>query len=199
MTQSSGQFAALPEPSRGSAYAELLAAHRAGEDALQRDEPHYADGIAWLSAHLSALELTVYPVARGALAREQVVEQASRTRRLIMQLRLLHARVSGASQWINADLDAVRADLATILAEHRHGEEQLLQSLAIATTDRSWTRVVDGYRRSLAHAPTRPHPYTLHHGPGAQLAQRLLALVDRALDVMDSRPVHPLPSPLLAA
>lgn len=182
-----------PATSRTAAF--LTAAPAAAEE-LARTRPRYTDVVAWLSGHLAALDGLVYPAAIRSLpqARRSINAQRARSRDLERQLRRLHAHLNGDGSAPRRELTRLHDQLQQTLASHSEGERGLLAQLQQALDVQDWEHLSSRYRASLRHGPTRPHPSI----PRSRLAYRAAAVTDRLLDVLESRPVHPVPRSLAA-
>ena len=172
--------------------------------ALDQARPQYTDVVVWLSQHLAALDRVVYPAAARQLphAGQVIHAQQTRGRDLERVLRRLHAHLNGDGSAPLRELTGLHRQLLQTLGEHSQGERRLLERLSCALPAQDWDRLTARYRASLAHGPTRPHPFTPHAGVAGRVASRAAAAVDRLLDVLESRPVHPLrsqPAPSAAA
>ncbi len=95
--------------------AAFLAAARAAAEELARTRPTYTDVIAWLSGHLAALDVLVYPAAIQSLpqARRSINVQRACSRDLERQLRRLHAHLNGDASAPLRELDRLQPTPAT--------------------------------------------------------------------------------------
>jgi hypothetical protein len=143
--------------------------------------------VSWVSAHLAAVDRTIYPAAKTHLPDGQAVVSRHReiAGRLARALRLVERLHSG--DVLAASLDPERLDtrIRDLLAEHRAAETDLAERLAGVLDDAERASLAASYRHALETAPTRPH---LHLARGG-LMFRLDALRDRMLDTMDGRAV----------
>jgi hypothetical protein len=145
------------------------------------------DAMAWLSAHIAAVDHAVYPVVRrSAPDGKHVVErQRAIASQLARTLRVVERRHSGDA--LASGLDS--AQLLNVLHEHidahKTAQVELVEQLEQSLNDAEQAIVITAYQEALEHAPTRPHP---HLGRGG-LIFRLDTLRDRLLDVMDGRNV----------
>jgi hypothetical protein len=162
---------------------------------LGRLRPDYVDVVAWLSEHLAALHRVVYPAAARQLpsARRALTVQRAGSRDLEQALRRLHAHLNGDADAPRRELSQLHSQLLQALQRHSQGEHKLLERLEQSLPEQDWNGLAARYRASLGHGPTRPHPHVPHSGLAGRLAYRAAALCDRVLDVLDSRPVHPVP------
>ena len=183
------------ELTAGAAEDTTLRVASAAARALDQARPEYADVVGWLSRHLAALDRVVYPAAARQLphARPVIHAQRARGRELERVLRGLHAHLNGDGSAPLRELPRLHSQLQQTLREHSQGERRLHEQLRRTLPAQDWERLTVRYRATLAHGPTRPHPFNPHAGLAGRLAYRAAAAVDRLLDVLESRPVHPLP------
>lgn len=192
----SGQAAvAVPAP-RPAGEDTTFRATSAVTRALDQVRPEYADVVVWLSQHLAALDRVVYAAAARQLpqSRHAIRAQRASGRDLERVLRRLHAHLNGDGSAPLRELTLLHRQLQQTLRKYSEGERRLLEHLSRALPAQDWDRLTARYRASLAHGPTRPHPFTPHAGVAGRLASRAAAAVDRLLDVLESRPVHRLRS-----
>jgi hypothetical protein len=151
------------------------------------------DVVAWLSAHLAALERAVYPAARRALpdGDEVVATQREIAGRLSRILRVVERRYSGDVLASGLNSDRLFDTLRSLVDEHHLAEGQLVDRLVGVLSPAAQSDLIASYESALEHAPTRPHPHLSRGG----LMFRLDGLRDRILDAMDGRHV---PVPRLA-
>jgi hypothetical protein len=145
------------------------------------------DVVAWLSAHLAALERAVYPVVKHELPDgERVITQHREiASRLIRILRVLERRHSGDVLASGLDSERLFGNLKQLVEEHHVAEAQLVDRLVGSLSDSAQLTLITAYESALKHAPTRPHPHLSRGG----LMFRLDGLRDRILDAMDGRHV----------
>jgi hypothetical protein len=143
------------------------------------------DVVSWLSAHLAALDLAVFPVARESLpdGAEIVSRHREIAARLTRTLRVVERHHSGDVLASGLNADRMIDNLRELVDEHVKAQAQLVERLVQTLDDAARTELIAAYETALAHAPTRPHPH-LHRGG---LMFRLDALRDRVLDAMDGR------------
>jgi hypothetical protein len=143
--------------------------------------------VSWLSAHLAALDRSVYPMVKRNLPDgPAVVARQRRTAvRLAHTLRAVERRHSGDALASGLDSSRLLDNVRHLLDEHSEAEAQLLDRLAAALHGTAANELVADYERALIHAPTRPHPHLSRGG----LMFRLDALRDNVLDTMDGRHV----------
>jgi hypothetical protein len=157
------------------------------ERLLDTDGAAPLDVVAWLSAHLAALDRTVYPVAKRAIpdGPRLVAQQREVSGRLARLLRVVERRHSGDVLASGLSSDRLTTSLRTLLDEHHATEREMLDRLATALDDDAKTALVESYESAMRHAPTRPHPHLSRGG----LMFRFDSLRDRILDAMDGRHV----------
>jgi hypothetical protein len=145
------------------------------------------DVVAWLSAHLAALERSVYPVARHTLRDGETMVANSReiAGRLTRTLRVVERRYSGDVLASGLNSERLFDSLRSLVDEHHVAEGELVDRLVEALSADGQAALIASYESALEHAPTRPHPH-LHRGV---LMFRLDGLRDRILDAMDGRHV----------
>jgi hypothetical protein len=148
------------------------------------------DAVAWLSAHIAALDRAVYPVARrsGPDGRQLVARNRDIIARLVRLLRVVERRHSGDGLASGLSADRLFANLRSVVEEHHAAEAELVDRLVAVLSAADQEDLIDAYESALSHAPTRPHPYLSHGG----LVFRFDSLRDRILDAMDGRHV-PIP------
>jgi hypothetical protein len=148
------------------------------------------DVVAWLSAHVAALDRAVYPVAKKSLPDGGAIVKQHREiiDRLARNLRVIERHQSGDVLASGLNSDRMLAELRALVDEHVIAETQLVERLVGALSDAAQSRLIASYETALSHAPTRPHPH-IHRGI---VMFRLDGMRDRILDAMDGRHV-PLP------
>jgi hypothetical protein len=158
--------------------------------AIQHESTDVSDAIAWLSAHIGAVEQVVHPVVRRHLSdgASRLAAQRGVDHELKTVLRLIERHHSGDVQVALVEHDAREVLLRRAL-EHAEHEEVILRAVDRSLTAQERRLLVIRYQRALRDAPTRPHPHLPNHGPLRSLGYRLSRIRDRALDVMDSRSV----------
>ncbi|HEX3824959.1 MAG TPA: hypothetical protein VHV79_10895 [Mycobacteriales bacterium] len=163
------------------------------ERLLDADDTAPLEVVAWLSAHLAALERAVYPVVRHQLPDGQRLVDQHReiAAQLTRVLRVIERHHSGDALASGLSSARLTGNLRSLIAEHHLAETLLLDRLAKSMTGVEQLSLVGAYESALEHAPTRPHPHLSRGG----LMFRLDGLRDRILDVMDGRRV---PVPRLA-
>jgi hypothetical protein len=170
----------LPDSAAGRPLAAGIGATQGAVGQMQDvDEPEVSyRAIARLSGHLAAMWRTVYPHA-DCLDRAREVEWA---------LQLLQCQLSGCVSAVGRPPAAVLIMLTQRLDSYRSAEQVLVTWLEDQLPTESRERLARKYRRSLTHAPTRPHPRCPRTGPLRHVAFWLHGRWDRLLDTMDSRP-----------
>lgn len=145
------------------------------------------DAMAWLSAHIAAVDRAVYPVVRRSVpnGRNVVSHQRGIAAQLARTLRVVERRHSGDALASGLDNTRLLSVLHENIEAHKVAQGELVGLLEEALSDAEQAIVINAYSDALEHAPTRPHP---HLGRG-RLLFRLDALRDRLLDVMDGRNV----------
>jgi hypothetical protein len=148
------------------------------------------DVVIWLSAHIAAVDHSVYPVVKRSLPDGAAVVARHReiASRLSHRLRDAESYHSGDMLASGMSPQQLSADLRRLVTEHLRAEGVLIRRLIEALTDDAQAVLMTAYADALEHAPTRPHPH-LHRGG---LMFRLDRWRDRVLDTMDGRHV-PLP------
>jgi hypothetical protein len=166
------------------------------------DEPEVGyQAIARLSGHLAAMWRTVYPHADGHVGTDGQLRAVclDRAREVEWALRLFQCQMSGCVSAVGRPPAAVLVTLAQHLDSYRSAEGVLVTWLEDQLPAEGQERLAEKYRRSLTHAPTRPHPRCPRTGPLRHVAFWLHGRWDRLLDTMDSRPGvgdgFPVPAP----
>ena len=171
------------------------AAHEQALTALIRQPSLGMDAVAWLAAHLGAVEAVIDDLLRRhAIAPPATLhEQRSLNRDLLRELRLLEQILAGDALVRRADLEKVRDALLQLLSEHAAAEHLLLEQLARGIGADAASDAARRYQRALAAGPTRPHTHLPTSSPlVGGLARRVARARDHALDVLDGRR-NPLP------
>ncbi len=152
------------------------------------------DAIAWLSEHLATLDRVIYPVAARHLPAASAALHSQRhlSRTLALLLRRLHAQLDGDGATAAEDVASLRRAVLAALREHTAGDREMTAELRAALTAQQWQDLTGRYTSRLQRGPTRPHPHTPRTGLSGRLAYRVSALVDRTLDVLDSRAIRSL-------
>jgi len=155
------------------------------------DEPMVGyQAIARLSGHLAAMWRTVYPHADDHVGTDGQLRTVclDRARELEWALRLLECQLSGCVSVAGRPPAAALVVLAQRLDSYWSAERVLVAWLEDQLASEGRERLAGRYRRSLTHAPTRPHPRCPRTGPLRHVAFWLHGRWDRLLDTMDSRP-----------
>jgi len=194
MTSPSRPATPRSTPDPGPLSASLAVTHEQIRTALADTRPaeRFA-GIAWVSAHLSAVDRVLLPLARAHLHLSQRTVDAHRrgARQIHHLIRHLESHYSrnavasgGGSPQMRARLgDLIRAQAAAEAGLGAAIEAELDQVAALAAAV--------AYQRALEVGPTRPHPHAPHAVVLVTLAYHLNAARDHVLDTLDSRPVPP--------
>ncbi len=181
-------------PDPGPLSASLAVTHEQVRTALADTRPaeRFA-GIAWVSAHVSAVDRILLPLAHEHLSLSQRTVDAHRrgARQIHHLIRHLESHYShnavasgGGSPQMRARLgDLIRAQAAEEAGLGAAIEAELDQVAALAAAV--------AYQRALEVGPTRPHPHAPHAAVFLTLAYHLNAARDHLLDALDSRPVPP--------
>jgi hypothetical protein len=145
------------------------------------------DAVAWLSAHLAALDHAVYPVVKRTLpdGKDVVAQHREIAARLTRTLRVLERHHSGDVLASGLNSNRLLGNLRDLLVEHQAAESQLVERMVQALPAPAQSALIKSYESALEHAPTRPHP----HLSRGSLMFRLDGIRDRALDAMDGRHV----------
>lgn len=145
------------------------------------------DVVAWLSAHIAALDRAVYPVAKRALTDgpQVVAKHREITGRLTRTLRVIERHHSGDVLASGLNSDRLFESLGTLVEEHHIAESLLVDRLVDSLSAADQSALIASYESALQHAPTRPHPHLSRGG----LMFRVDGLRDRILDAMDGRHV----------
>jgi len=145
------------------------------------------DIVAWLSAHIAALDRAVYPVAKRVLpdGSDVVSKHREITGRITRTLRVIERHHSGDALASGLSSDKLFDGLRDLVEEHHRAESALMDRLVDALDPPAQTALMSSYESALEHAPTRPHPHLSHGG----LMFRLDGFRDRILDAMDGRHV----------
>jgi hypothetical protein len=145
------------------------------------------DVVAWLSAHLAALERAVYPVVRHELpdGQQVIAQHREIATRLTRTLRAIERRHSGDVLASGLSSERLFGNLQDLVNEHHIAESTLVDRLGASMSEADQVDLIAAYQSALAHAPTRPHPHLSRGG----LMFRLDGLRDRILDAMDGRHV----------
>lgn len=150
----------------------------------------------WLSVHIATLDRVIYPAAaRHLRGTAELRAQQAATHRLALLVRRLHAQLAGDGAAEFEDVPALRRHVLEALRQHSAGERDLLTRLREQLTDSQWSELTVQYAERLQRGPTRPHPHRPRTGAAGRLAYRFTAWTDHVLDVLDSRPVRPIPVP----
>lgn len=165
--------------------------HLRATEALARPGRPALDAVAWLSAHLAAVDHVIHPVARGirpgtaaVLRRQRAVDH-----HLHDALWLLDRRLTGDVNTARTPVETMLTGVRARLAEHVAVERELLEAVTSVLPEGLQRDLADRLAGAMLRAPTRPHPFTPHVGLGGRLAFVVDGLLDRVRDGLDSRPV----------
>lgn len=135
--------AAVPQP-------DVFAAPDAAERALSAATPSDQAAVAWLSAHLAALDRVIYPAAGRRLhGTAELRAQRAATHRLALLVRRLHAQLDGDGAVVLDDLTMLRGAVLAALRQHSLAERDLLARLREELTARQWTELGARYAERL--------------------------------------------------
>lgn len=152
--------------------------------------------IALLSRHLAAFEHVWYPVAEQQLSggAGTIWRHQRHAARLWKRMRLLQRCIIGDAQVAGLDCASMLRHVRGTVRVLAGIERLLLTRLDAAVDDDQREELLARWQRTLAGAPTRPHPHLPHHGLAEPAAFTLARWTDRLLDTLDARPV-PRPRP----
>ena len=151
--------------------------------------------VAWLSAHVAAVDNVLLPIMRqrSIASRQELREQRAVNRRLQRETRVLEQVLAGDALVARVDALGARDRVVSALAQHAAGEHLLLDRLAQDLGATLTDQVAARYVHALVAGPSRPHPY-LPTGMG-KLGTALASAAsvrDHLLDRLDGRP-SPIP------
>jgi hypothetical protein len=182
----------LPDSPAGRPLAVGIGATRGAVGAVRDvDEPEVGyQAIARLSGHLATMWRTVYPHADGHVGTDGQLRAMclDRAREVEWALRLFECQLSGCVSVASRPSAAALVVLAQRLDSYWSAERVLVTWLEDQLGTEGREKLARKYRRSLTHAPTRPHPRCPRTGPLRHVAFWLHGRWDRLLDTMDSRP-----------
>lgn len=178
-------------PDQADLGAALAAPHERALHVLEGPRPRPLDAVAWLSAHLAAVDRVLYPLARQLApdGRAAVRDLCAIDRRLQHVLWRLDRRSTGDMHVAQVPLRPEVDRLRTRLAEHAAAEGALLAGMIDGLSPAGKDDLARRLATAMAHAPTRPHPYLPHVRFGADVLFHVDALVDHLRDALDARPV----------
>lgn len=174
----------------------IESAHERAVSALTGGGEPLFDAVAWLSAHLAAMERVVEPELRRHVTRTGAQRRADRKARneLVRLVRMLEQLAAADALAPYATVAQVRDRVVSLLSEHAEAERHFVDQLARALGAQRAVAVATRYERAVAHGPTRPHPHAPHGRLMARPAFAVNRARDRILNVLDSRHV-PIPAP----
>jgi hypothetical protein len=147
------------------------------------------EAVSWVSAHITASARTTHRSGRRLGLSAETSAAARSAHRLLSLTRLFEQAHAGDALAAGVDDAALHQSMLERVDEHRRDEAALLDRIA-ARSPGGEAAVAAAYRRMLRRAPTRPHPHSPRHGWIGAASFAAHAIVDHALDTMDSR--HPL-------
>ena len=145
--------------------------------------------VIWASAHLAAVQKSLYPVATRTLVdgQDRVRVQLAGDHRLQQVLWQLDRKLTGDVHLSPLSVDVLEAEVRRTLQEHVVGERSLVTDL-VAVLDVQQRCALDvGLARAMLRGPTRPHPNTPHGRFSSRLTFWYDGVLDRVRDGLDSR------------
>lgn len=147
--------------------------------------------VAWLSAHLAAMQHSIHPIIRHRLDDGAVLEAELRTstHNLMALLRLVERHEGGDLLAAHVDVARLTDDLRSAMNLHVDFERHVAEQLTAVLDPHEQTELVAAYDAALRTAPTRPHLHLTHPGfltPAIYWFERAR---DKLLDTMDGRHV----------
>lgn len=141
------------------------------------------------SRHVMTLQAILVGAARRGLGDPPSRELATACHRLQVAMRAMHARRWGSSQLMRIPWGDIRREvddcLDLLLTVEESVAAQLQARLTVGEVSRICLRLAEFELR----APTRPHPYLPHRGPGGRLLQRAISRSDAFWDGVQGRVV----------
>jgi hypothetical protein len=177
-------------PDRTCLQATAEATHRGVLEHLAAGTPESGYiAIARLSGHLAAMRRAVCtPVRKRPACRELVAGCCAEGRRLEWALRLLQCCLAGEVFAVRLHPESVSAHLRLRLDGYLAAERALAAWIEGELPAGDRERLAAAYLRSLARAPTRPHPRGPRTGPGYRVLFAFHRSWDQFQDTTDSRP-----------
>ena len=166
-------------------------AHQAALAVLDDPQASSLGAVAWLSVHLAAVDQVLYRKAERVLPEGavRVARQRRADHRLVQALWRLDRRLTGDVHQGAVPVARLEREVRDLLATHTEGEHDVLRALSATLDGGEVQALVADLQRSALRGPTRPHP-DLPHGRRTSWAVCWVeGVVDRARDLMDSRPV----------
>ncbi|WP_308127743.1 TIGR03085 family metal-binding protein [Frankia sp. CiP3] len=145
--------------------------------------------VAVISAHMYAVQTSVYPMARRRLpdSRPRIAELCAQGRETASVLRGISQYIQGDVHRPDESMGRLRERLAELEEQHIAAEEALVADLDKALSPDDRRRMATAFRRSMRRAPTRPHPHLPRTAVVGSLVLRLAGSWDHILDTMDAR------------
>ena len=164
--------------------------HEQALSALTDSPPRLSDAVAWLGAHLAAVEHVVYPAAGAAGTDDELLADArDATHQLLLLTRELELVCSGGAVPRGLSPSRLRDEMVEALVSHAADERTLVGDLLDRCDDAACTALARRYADAIRRGPTRPHPWGPHGGRLESLTFLFDRLRDRVLDLLDARPV----------
>lgn len=160
--------------------------------ALTDDAGRAGDAVAWLSAHVAAVEHVLGPRVLRVLGAGPVVEHRRATDDLLLRMQVLDRVCAGYAIPPGASLRMVRDDLVAALVDHAATEDAVVRELLRRVSETDARQLAARYVNALRRGPTRPHPHRARRGPLEPVRFTVDTIRDRIRDVLDARTV-PLP------
>ncbi len=145
--------------------------------------------VAAISAHMYAVQTSVYPMARRHLpdGRARVAGLYAGAHETASVMRGISQHIQGDVHRPDESMGMLRARLAELEEQHEAAEDSLVADLEEMLSDEERRRVVTSFRRAMRRAPTRPHPHVPHTAVVGGLVLRFAGSWDHLLDTMDAR------------
>ncbi|WP_239331678.1 hemerythrin domain-containing protein [Frankia sp. CiP3] len=145
--------------------------------------------VAAISAHMYAVQTSVYPMARRRLpdSRPRIAELCAQGRETASVLRGISQYIQGDVHRPDESMGRLRERLAELEEQHIAAEDILVADLEKALSPDDRRRMAAAFRRSMRRAPTRPHPHLPRTAVVGSLVLRLAGSWDHILDTMDAR------------
>lgn len=166
----------------------VTAPHDRALQGLEHGAAGAAEAVAWMSAHLAAVDCVVHPAVRRALptGRQRALELRACDHLLQQALCRLDRRLTGDVHLAGLPLQDYVDDVRDRLGDHVALEDRAVEELSTRLASDDQQALAARVEQAMVDAPTRPHPHT-PHTPVAALVAHLDAAVDRVRDLMDNR------------
>lgn len=166
-------------------------AHERASAALDEQGVSSLAAVTWASAHLAAVQRTLYPLAAGTLTGgpDRVRSQLAVDHRLQQVLWQLDRRLTGDVHLSSLSVAVLEAEVRHTLQEHTAGERSLVTDLEAVLDAKQQRALGIALDRAMLRGPNRPHPNTRHGRFSGRLAFWFDGVLDRARDGLDSRVV----------